>query len=217
MATTKELRQRAKRSWADPEIKSRILLGQEKAREAKRLSGPSVSDRFWARVRKDATPEGCWLWQGNLNNKGYGSIRIKPKRAGGPTLVHRYAYELLVGPIPEGKELDHLCKNRHCVSPAHLEVVTRSENCSRGNSGHAWALHQRAKTHCPQGHPYDLLNTYFPPRGGRQCRICRRETIRRLRAYGHGFTTPRGDVVCHSEEEVFRAVGLLYVPPERRE
>jgi len=159
--TTKELSERAKQLWQDPEVRSRILLGQEKARGAKRLSSPSVLDRFWAKVEKGTRPDGCWLWMGRLNNNGYGSIRIMSKLVAGPTLVHRFAYELLVGPIPEGVELDHLCKNRRCVNPAHLEPVTRSENCSRGDSGLAWAAHQRRKTHCPQGHPYDLFNTYY--------------------------------------------------------
>ena len=172
--TTKELSERAKRLWRTPEVRTRILLGQEKAREAKRLSSPSTVDRFWAKVEKTTSPDGCWVWLGSVNNQGYGSVRTKPKPAG-PTLVHRYAYEMLVGPIPEDRELDHRCRNRRCVNPAHLEVVTRSENCSRGDSGLAWALHQRAKTHCPRGHPYDLFNTYYDKNGGRQCRICRLE------------------------------------------
>ena len=174
MTTTKELSERAKQSWRDPEVRRRILLGQEKAREAKRLSSPSILDRFWAKVEKSPSPDGCWTWVGRVNNQGYGSISTMG-RAASPILVHRFAYELLVGPIPEKMELDHLCRNRRCVNPAHLEVVTRSENCSRGDSGLAWALIQRKKTHCPQGHPYDLFNTYYDKNGGRQCRICRRE------------------------------------------
>ncbi len=133
----------------------------------------SPKDKFWSMV-KVGNATGCWTWVGRVNNQGYGSINIMGK-AGSPILVHRFAYELLVGPIPEGMELDHLCRNRRCVNPAHLEVVTRSENCRRGDSGLAWALHQRAKTHCPKGHPYDLFNTYYDRNGGRQCRICRRE------------------------------------------
>jgi len=173
----KERSERAKQLWRDPEVRRRILLGQEKAREAKRLSGPSVFDRFWAQVEKSTTPDGCWTWLGRVNNHGYGSIRIMGRLID-PTLVHHFAYELLVGPIPKGMEIDHLCKNRRCVNPAHLEPVTRSENCKRGDSGLAWALHQRAKTHCPQGHPYDLFNTYYDKNGGRQCKICKSERSR---------------------------------------
>lgn len=133
----------------------------------------SHEDKFWSMV-KIGSADDCWLWMGKVNNSGYGSIHVKPKPKG-PTLVHRYAYELLVGPIPEGRELDHRCRNRRCVNPAHLELVTRSENCKRGDSGLAWAAHQRRKTHCPQGHPYDLFNTYYDKNGGRQCLICKRE------------------------------------------
>lgn len=216
MTTTEELRQRAKRLWEDPEIKRRILLGQERARENKRLSAPSVSDRFWTKVDKGSTPDDCWLWLGSVNNEGYGSIRVKPKPAG-PTLVHRYSYEMLVGPIPDGKELDHRCRNRHCVNPAHLEVVTHSENCGRGDGGLAWSLLQRAKTHCPKGHPYDLFNTYYDKNGGRQCRICKSERARESHLRRHGFSTPRGELVCRPEEEVFRAVGFPYPAPWERD
>ncbi len=172
--TISERSEKAKRLWQDPEVSRRILSGQEKAREAKRFSGPSIFDRFWAKVEKSPVPDGCWVWMGRVNNQGYGSIRIMG-RLGSPILVHRFTYELLVALIPEGAEIDHLCRNRRCVNPAHLEVVNRSENCKRGNSGLAWAVHQRSKTHCPQGHPYDLFNTYFDKNGGRQCRICRQE------------------------------------------
>lgn len=216
MTITEELSQRMKRLWQDPEVRRRILLGQEKAREAKRLSSPSILDRFWARVEKNPSPDGCWTWLGRVNNAGYGSIRIMG-RAASPMLVHHFAYELLVGSIPQGGEIDHLCKNRRCVNPTHLEVVTHSENCKRGNSGLAWALHQRAKTHCPKGHPYDLFNTYYDKNGGRQCRICKSERARESHLRNRGFSTPRGDVGCRSEEQVFQAVGLPYLEPWERD
>lgn len=91
-------------------------------------------------------------------------------------LAHRFAYEDIVGPILEGLTIDHLCRVRHCVNPAHLEPVTHLENVRRGNGG----LNQLAKTHCPKGHPYDEENTYrLPSRpSGRYCRACRRERNR---------------------------------------
>jgi hypothetical protein len=94
--------------------------------------------------------------------------------------VHRVAYELLVGPIPEGLELDHLCRNTRCVNPEHLEPVTGRENLMRAVS--SWAAKNAAKTHCPQGHPYDEENTKVKRDGGRACRACGREFMRRKRA-----------------------------------
>lgn len=148
--------------------------------EAVTLKEQAAADRLWARVDKSAGPDGCWVWLGSANNSGYGAIRIEPKPAG-PALVHRFAYELMVGPIPEGFEIDHRCNNRRCVNPAHLQLVTHPENCQRGDLGQVWAGHQKSKTHCPQGHPYDLLNTYFDKNGGRQCRTCKREHMRSYR------------------------------------
>lgn len=81
--------------------------------------------RFWLNVRKS---DGCWEWTGSLSGGGYGQFRVHGKQA----QVHRFAYGLLVGPVPEGLELDHLCRNRRCVNPAHLEPVTRSINVARG-------------------------------------------------------------------------------------
>lgn len=88
-------------------------------------------------------------------------------------LAHRVAYALLVGPIPEGMVIDHLCSNRSCVNPEHLEPVTQDENVRR--SGTPMATRQLAKTHCTRGHPYDEANTYVVPKSGhRQCRTCNR-------------------------------------------
>lgn len=83
-------------------------------------------DRFWAKVDKDAD---CWEWRGSRNHKGYGLAR---RRDGKGIQAHRLAYELTVGPIPEGLEIDHLCVNRGCVNPSHLEPVTHTENIRRG-------------------------------------------------------------------------------------
>lgn len=115
--------------------------------------------------------DGCWLWQRQLNAGGYGSTYLYGQRMG----AHRALYVLLVGPIPDGHDLDHLCRVRHCVNPAHLEPVTRSENLRRGEVGR-W---KRTATACPQGHPYDEANTYRDPRGWRGCIACRQASTRR--------------------------------------
>ena len=123
----------------------------------------NTEERFWAKVNKT---EGCWLWEGVKVRGGYGQLKIRGKLV----MVHRYAYEFLVGQIPEGLTLDHLCRIPACVNPAHLEPVTIKDNILRGDSFSA----QNAKvTYCPQGHAYDVLNTYIY-RGSRACRLCGR-------------------------------------------
>jgi hypothetical protein len=100
--------------------------------------GP-LSARLWARVV--ATPNGCWIFTGALN-AGYGRIHAGHPGSQRLLYVHRVAYEQLVGPIPEGLDLDHLCRNRACCNPAHLEPVTRRENLLRGESTLAAAHHE---------------------------------------------------------------------------
>jgi hypothetical protein len=112
----------------------------------------------------------CWLWNGYVDQGGYGCVRRGPKVA----KVHRAVYEELVGPIPPGLELDHLCRVRHCYNPDHLEPVTHAENVRRGRAGDFWA----AKTRCPQGHPYDEANTLVNKAGGRVCLTCKRAASR---------------------------------------
>jgi len=123
--------------------------------------------RFWAKVDKSGD---CWLWLAGLNAGGYGQFQLD----GTACLAHRVAYQMLVGPIPDGLCIDHLCRVRHCVNPAHMEVVTWRENTQRGLAG----ARQRAVTHCRAGHFYDETNTYTW-RGMRHCRECKRERKRR--------------------------------------
>lgn len=101
----------------------------------------------------------CWLWQWRISDQGYGHLSILRRN----WLVHRYMYELLVGPIPEGKELDHLCRVTRCVNPAHLEPVTRSQN----------ELRKIRPGACHRGHPFNAANTYTTP-VQHACRVCRR-------------------------------------------
>ena len=121
-----------------------------------------LSSRFYGYVSPEPN-SGCWLWTGPTTKAGYGSLS---QPFGKPHLLaHRMSYERFKGPIPEGRELDHLCRVRCCVNPQHLEAVTHKENCQRGIRGFL-------TTHCPLGHPYNKENTYFRKRGGRVCRPC---------------------------------------------
>jgi hypothetical protein len=118
--------------------------------------------RFWNFVIMPGQGEpclGCWKWAGSRNEQGYGGFRTPS----GLKKAHRVAYELAIGPIPDGLVLDHICRRPHCVNPCHLEPVTQAENLRR-------AAMQR--TCCPQGHPYTPDNTYYYKGKGRQCRTC---------------------------------------------
>lgn len=120
---------------------------------------------------------GCWLWQKYVKENGYGQIG-----SGGSQYAHRVAYEAWKGPIPDGLTLDHLCRVRHCCNPDHLEPVTHQVNNLRGEGP---AAIRAAVETCPAGHPYDEENTYWrPKRGGRDCRKCRAEGVRRQQARG---------------------------------
>jgi hypothetical protein len=137
--------------------------------------GPTEEDRFWPKVDTSAGPDECWPWAATRRPDGYGLFRFDGRMG----RAHRFSHLRFIGPIPDGYEVDHLCKNPPCVNPAHLEAVPPIVNNYRSDS---WAgRHQRA-THCPQGHPFDDANTYRPPSGGRQCRTCRRHHRRAAEA-----------------------------------
>lgn len=136
----------------------------------------TLEERFWLKVDRGAGPDGCWPWLGKTHDFGYGLFYANKRQY----RSHRFAYELMVGPIPEGLQLDHLCHNadptctggnscphRRCCNHAHLEAVTHAVNSGR--------MYPARKTHCVNGHLYDEKNTYITPEGKRACRECRNQ------------------------------------------
>lgn len=128
------------------------------------------TQRFWSKVKKT---DSCWNWIGYIHSDGYGGFWINGKTK----QAHRIAYELIKGKIPNGLQLDHLCRNRKCVNPDHLEPVTARENILRGE-GQAFV--NSNKTHCKRGHKFTKNNTY-QRNGKRHCRTCRNSTMSKLR------------------------------------
>lgn len=137
------------------------------------MMGTSIDPRFFAKIEE--SPNGCWLWTGAQNGRGYGKLRRDNKN----WLAHRFIYEMMVGVIPYGLDLDHTCHNedlscnggpscihRRCVNPSHLLPATCSENHLRGRSSN------RRKTHCPKGHPYSGDNLVVRIIKGAPRRFC---------------------------------------------
>lgn len=116
----------------------------------------TVEERFWRRVTKH--PDGCWEYRG-ASQDGYGVLYDENRRS---VMAHRYAYEKLVGPIPDGLVIDHLCRNPPCVNPSHIEPVTIAENTRRGGL---------AQSHCHRGHPRPVERRA----AGKHCLDCKRE------------------------------------------
>lgn len=129
---------------------------------------PTTEERLLAQVihGPEFKGEPCWEWQGTRHPSGYGQLSVDGRHR----YTHRLAWELFRGPIPEGLHIDHLCENKSCCNPAHLEPVTPAVNTQRAFG---------KVTACPQGHPYDAENTYtHPTKGYRKCRACDRTTKR---------------------------------------
>lgn len=130
-----------------------------------------VLERFWNKV--EIQPNGCWDWVGAITNRGYGLFNDEIKLK----LVHRLSYEINKGKIPAGLQIDHLCRNRKCVNPEHLEVVTQKENMMRG---FGLASMYSKRSHCKRGHPL-VKENLGKWRNSRDCLICSR--LRCKKAY----------------------------------
>ena len=124
-------------------------------------------------------PNGCWEWTGEIINGGYGRFKLQQHGVRHSYMAHRHTYTLLRGEIPAGLQIDHLCRNRKCCNPDHLEPVTPRVNQHRGVG---FSGRNAAKTHCPRGHEYTPENTYVPPKNPRRmCRTCGSAEGRRQR------------------------------------
>lgn len=161
------------------------------AKTPKAVAKPIQSDeqRFWGKVEIGA-PGGCWLWTQGVQHHGHAQFRFNGKNIP----AHRFSYELMVGPVPAGLVLDHLCSTPACVNPTHLEPVTPRENAMRSRMVKV----ATAKTHCPRGHEYNDENTQLI-NNRRFCRACKREKIAEKRAEerGPGWVRVNANVNTH--------------------
>lgn len=160
-----------------------------------------IADRLWTRVEKT---DGCWLWTGPTASNGYGRLAVTVEGRRTTIGAHRASYELLVGPVADDLDLDHLCRVRNCVRPNHLEPVPSRVNTMRGTAPTAI---NAARTACVHGHDFTVANTIRLSDGRRRCRTCQNRmslaAYHRRRATAAGPTAAEGKTsagVSHQHE-----------------
>lgn len=149
----------SRRTWASP------------------LQDETYRREVWERILRNihVNDRGCWEWQRNLSPDGYGQISVKRRM----TRAHQVALAIhRDGVWSPSLQVDHLCRNRRCCNPSHLELVTPRENTRRGIAPDVAAKRKKSVTHCPQGHAYNEKNTYVNALGHRTCRRCRADRMR---------------------------------------
>lgn len=142
----------------------------------------NTKDRFLSKIKK--LDNGCWIWNGFLDKKGYGYFKIKLGIPGLQIMAHRASYLLFIGDLIKGLEIDHLCRNRACVNPEHLEQISHKENNRRSES--PTAINAR-KTHCKNGHELIGNNLRIRKNGQRLCRPCFNSLVEKFRKKNPGY------------------------------
>lgn len=153
-----------------------------------------IEQRFWRHVAKGSERE-CWLWKGSLDGHGYGQLGRGGSGAG-HVAAHRLSYEMHIGPIPAGLDIDHLCRNPRCVNPAHLEPVTRGENTRRGIAQERRREMFRNREFCNRGHRWSE-HGHVDASGKRRCRECERTDWFRTNAKRRAKTVRRPPAPWH--------------------
>jgi DNA-binding transcriptional regulator YiaG len=164
----------------------------------------TLTERFWEKVDKNGPapawrPElgPCWVWVRGKTGAGYGTFGIG---GGEIELAHRWSYMTEVGPIPEGTELDHLCRNRACVRPDHLDPVSHGTNMKR--SPIVPSTINAGKAFCDSGHEFTPENTRIKADGARECKECRRDITRRFRARERAKLPPVETLTAEQDAEL---------------